>query len=78
MIRRRRALVVGLCIAVVAVAAFLPGTSALDYALFELPWVLLPDQAPTAFHAVPARASEQPDSLLSLALERGPPPSSLS
>ena len=40
--------VVGLCIAVIALSAFLPGISSLEYALFEPQWVLLPDDAPVA------------------------------
>ena len=42
-----RASAVGLAIAVVAIAAILPGVAGLDVALFELPWVLLPDETPS-------------------------------
>lgn len=37
-----------LCIAVVLVAAFVPGFAALDYAVPELGWVVLPDLATPA------------------------------
>ena len=48
---------VGLCIAVIALSAFLPGISSLEYALFEPLWVLLPDDTPVAVcrHRHPVR-----------------------
>ena len=43
--RRHRWLALGLCVAIVAVAAIVPGGAALEVALFERSWVLLPDMA---------------------------------
>lgn len=71
--RRPNRAIVGLCVAVIVVAAFLPGLSSLEYALFEPQWVLLPDEAPVAVDPAPARANEQPVALLSLLSARGPP-----
>jgi hypothetical protein len=64
-----------LCIVVVALAAFLPGVTAFDYAVPVLPWILLPDLATTAVVLVEPRGDEQPASLLSLVSSRAPPPS---
>ena len=65
--------VVGLCIAVIVVAAFLPGLSTFDYALFEPHWVLLPDEMPVAVHPAVVSCDEQPVPLLSLVSSRAPP-----
>ena len=65
----------GLCLVVLVVAAFLPGGAALDYAVFELPWVLLPDDTPVASGIAVTRCDEQPASLLSLVSSRAPPAS---
>lgn len=62
-----------LCIVVVALAAFLPGVAAFDYAVPELPWVLLPDLAVTIVLPVAPPCDEQPSSLLSLVSSRAPP-----
>ena len=70
--------VVFVCIVAVALAAFLPGASALDFAVFEPTWVLLPDLAPVLVPLAPPVADEQPQSLLSLAASRAPPATSLS
>lgn len=70
---RPRRSVVGLCIAVIAVAALLPGISSLDYAVFELPWVLLPDDTPVALGSTATRSNEQPVPLFSLVPARAPP-----
>jgi hypothetical protein len=70
--RLRRPVAV-LCIAVVALAAFLPGVSAADYAVFEPSFVLLPDLASVFVPEPPDRSSEQPRSLLALLPSRAPP-----
>jgi hypothetical protein len=62
-----------LCIAVIVLAAFLPGISSLDYALFEPQWVLLPDHVPVAVDSAVAPCDEQPVPLLSLVSSRAPP-----
>lgn len=73
MSRRSRTSVACLCIVVVALAAFLPGVAAVDYAVPVLPWVLLPDLAAAAAVLVVPPCNEQPASLLSLAASRAPP-----
>jgi hypothetical protein len=67
--------VAGLCIAVIALAAFLPGISALEYALFEPQWVLLPDDTPVAVCSTVACRDEQPVPLFSVLPSRAPPSS---
>ena len=69
--------VAGLCIAVIALAAFLPGIGAFDCALLEPQWVLLPDDTPVAFSSAPAPVTEQPRPLHSTLVSRGPPSLSL-
>ena len=69
--------VVGLCIAVIVLAAFLPGISALDYALFEPTWVLLPNEVLVAVCRTVIPCDEQPDALFSLVSSRAPPSLSL-
>jgi hypothetical protein len=73
MTRRSRTSVAYLCIVVVALAAFLPGAAAFDYAVPELPWILLPDPAVTVAGPAASPAGEQPSSLLSLVSSRAPP-----
>jgi hypothetical protein len=73
MSRRSRTSVACLCIVVVALAAFLPGVAAFDYAVPELPWILLPDLAAIAFVPAALPCEEQPSSLLSLVSSRAPP-----
>jgi len=65
--------VAGLCIAVIVLAALLPGISALDSAVFEPQWVLLPDEVTVAVDSPGTPGDEQPVPLLSLASSRGPP-----
>lgn len=65
--------VAGFCIAVIVLAAFLPGFCALDYALFEPQWVLLPDEVIVAVDRPATSCDEQPAPLLSLLSSRGPP-----
>jgi hypothetical protein len=71
--RRHRRPVAAICIAVVALAAFVPGLAALDHALLEPLWVLLPDEAPIELCVVLPADSEQPLRLLSLLPSRAPP-----
>ena len=73
MSRRSRTSVAYVCIVVVALAAFLPGVAAFDYAVPVLPWVLLPDLAATAVVPVIPPGDEQPSSLLSFVSSRAPP-----
>ena len=61
-----------LCVAVVALAAFLPGVSALQLAVFEPLWVLLPDQTPVAAPLAMPPGDEQALALLPVP-SRGPP-----
>lgn len=70
---RSRKSIAFLCIALVLLAGVLPGVSALDYAVPEPGWVLLPDLATTAAFPVAFQSDEQPDSFLSLASPRAPP-----
>jgi hypothetical protein len=72
-VRRPRRSVVCLCVAVIVLAALLPGSSVLDYALFEPQWVLLPDDPPVVVCITSAPSREQPASLLSLLPSRAPP-----
>ena len=65
--------VAGFCVVVIVLAAFLPGFCALDYALFEPQWVLLPDEVVVAVDSPLVPVDEQPVSLLSLVSSRGPP-----
>jgi hypothetical protein len=66
--------VAGFCVAVIVLAAFLPGICALDYALFEPQWVLLPDEVVVAVDVPVASCDEQTVPLLSLLPSRAPPP----
>jgi hypothetical protein len=65
--------IVGVCIAVIVLAACLPGMCSSDLALFEPHWVLLPDEVLVAIDHPVARGDEQPVSLLSLTGSRAPP-----
>jgi hypothetical protein len=71
--RRHRRLVAGLAIAIIAVAACLPGLAGIDFAVFELPWTLVPAPAPQPAPAVAASPAAQPLSLGSLLPSRAPP-----
>jgi len=72
---RTRWLAAGLCVAIVAIVAFAPGAGAFDLAVFERPWVLLPDIARAAEDVVPS-AHPLPDApLLALVSSRAPPAS---
>jgi hypothetical protein len=71
--RRSHRRVIGLCVVVIAVAAFLPGISALDFALLEPQWVLLPDDTPVAPGPAVASCDEQPVPLLRVLSSRAPP-----
>jgi hypothetical protein len=70
---RPRRSVVGLCVAVIVLSAFVPGLSAFEYALLEPGWVLLPDEVAVAVDFPVAHCDEQPASLLSLVSSRAPP-----
>jgi hypothetical protein len=61
-----------------ALAAFLPGVSAVDFGLCEPTWVLLPDLSSLVIPETTAAPAERPRSLLSLLPARAPPPSPLS
>jgi hypothetical protein len=65
--------VAGICIAVIVMAAFVPGMFSFDSALFEPLWVLLPDESPVAVHAAVVPCDEQPVALFSLVSSRAPP-----
>ena len=70
---RPRRSVVGLCIAVIVLAAFVPGMSALDCALLEPQWVLLPDEVAVPVYTPTTLSDEQPAPLLSVLSSRAPP-----
>jgi hypothetical protein len=72
MFRPRRS-VAAFCIAVIVLAAFVPGVSAFDCATLEPQWVLLPDEVIVAFDVPVVRCDEQPVSFLSVVESRGPP-----
>jgi hypothetical protein len=72
MLRPNRS-VAGFCIAVIVLAAFLPGVCALDQVLFEPLWVLLPDEVTVALEPPATPCDEQPAPLLSLLASRAPP-----
>jgi hypothetical protein len=72
MLRPNRS-VAGFCIAVIVLAAFLPGICALDSVLFEPLWVLLPDEVSVAVESPATPCDEQPAALLSLVASRAPP-----
>jgi hypothetical protein len=71
--RRPSRAIAGLCIAVVALAALLPGIAALESAIFEFSWVLLPDETPLGPCTTPRSGVAQPQSLRSLLPSRAPP-----
>jgi hypothetical protein len=75
--RRPGRAAVGVCIAIIAVAALLPGFPGLDYATFEPVWVLLPYDGPVAPVAISDPGTEQPLRLLSLLPSRAPPRSAI-
>lgn len=73
----REWLAAGLIVAIVATVAFAPGAAAFELAVFERPWVLLPDIARTARVAAPS-AQPLPDApFLALLSSRAPPASSI-
>jgi len=77
--RRARRTVAFLCLATLALAVFLPGVTAADYAVLPaVDWVLLPQLSPLdAVSSVPVR-SEQLGALRAALPPRAPPSSSLS
>ncbi len=72
MLRPNRS-VAGFCIAVLVLAAFLPGVCALDHVLFEPLWVLIPDEVTVAVDRPVTSCDEQPAPLLALVASRAPP-----
>ena len=62
-----------LCIAVIALAAFLPGIAAFEAALLEPQWILLPDEVSVAVFRLVAPCFEQSVPLFSLLPSRAPP-----
>jgi hypothetical protein len=77
MMRPRRS-VVFLCIAAIALAAFLPGAPALDCVVCAPTFVLLPDLSSLVIPDATTPADEQPCSLVSLLPSRAPPAHPLS
>ena len=73
MTSRSRTPVVYLCIAVVVLAALLPGVSPLEYALPAPQFALLPDLAGAIDLILAIPGNERPCSLLSLVSPRAPP-----
>jgi hypothetical protein len=65
--------VAAICIAVIAVAALLPGISPLDHAWFEAQWVFLPDRTRIVERPTLTSGNEQPLPLLAVLSSRGPP-----
>ena len=66
--------VAALCIAVVAIAAFLPpGLATLDAAWFEPAWVCLPPDPSIVIAGPPVAPDEQPVPLFSVGGSRAPP-----
>lgn len=70
--KTRSAVAAGL-IAIVTIAALLPGFAAFDSAVFDAVWVLLPDETPVPYDIAVVHVSDQPDPLLSLLSSRAPP-----
>jgi hypothetical protein len=70
--RARRPLAI-VCIAVVALAVFVPGVAALDLAPPPLDYVLLPQLEPLTSIANPPVRTEQPQALCAALPERAPP-----
>ena len=65
--------VAALCIAVIALAAFVPGVFSLDHAWYEAQWILLPEDRPAVVeHRLPP-GRERLVRLLSLLPSRAPP-----
>jgi hypothetical protein len=69
--------VAAFCIAVVIVAALLPGADGISAALAEPIWVLLPDHTPADLAPIAISPDEQPLELFSILGSRGPPAISL-
>jgi hypothetical protein len=71
--RRHRRLLAGLAVAIITVAACLPGLTAIDYAVFERPWTLVLAPVPQPAPVLAADPAAQPLSLRSLLPSRAPP-----
>jgi hypothetical protein len=74
---RRNRSIAGLCIAVIVLAALLPGIGSFDWTFLEPQWILLPDEVSVVADILVPACDEQPVPLLSLVTSRGPPPRSL-
>ena len=70
---RRDETVAAICIAIIALAAFVPGISSFDEVLFEPPWLLVPDETPVLLEDGFTVQRESPLGLLSIAPSRAPP-----
>ena len=70
---RTRGSAARLCIAIVTIAALVPGLVALEAALLEPLWIVLPDATPVALDLPDLQGAEQLDSLHSPLSSRGPP-----
>jgi hypothetical protein len=66
---------VALGIAIIALAPFLPGISAVYCAVIELQWVLMPDEVLVCVFTIPPSDDEQPLALAALLPARAPPSS---
>ena len=66
---------VALCIAIIALAPFLPGISAVYCAVVEPQWVLLRDDLIVCDCALPPADDDQPLALVALLSARAPPSS---
>jgi hypothetical protein len=71
--RARRPLAI-VCVAVIALAVFVPGVAALDCAPPPLEFVLLPRLEPLGLVASVPVPAEQPEALRAVLPKRGPPP----
>jgi hypothetical protein len=71
--RRGRRSIAFFCVALLAVAALLPGGAGLDAVLAEPQWILLPDQQAAEPPVALVSEDEQPIALVSLLASRGPP-----
>lgn len=74
---RKRQTAAAICIAIVALAVFVPGISSFDEVWFEPTWILLPDQTPVLLEDGFTADQERPLRLLSIVSSRAPPLPSL-
>jgi hypothetical protein len=74
---RRRQTTAAICIAIIALAAFVPGVASFDELWFEPTWILLPDETPVLLEDGFTVERERPLRLFSIVSSRGPPLPSL-